>query len=119
MPSSPASRRSGPTRITEQLEAPVSSYPTLPPYPGNRKVGCPEGSDPNCVRDHYTMYPLQVRFFQNGLTGDDQLRQRVAFALHEILVVSGLKVKEPSAMAPYLNLLAATRSETFERSWPT
>ena len=97
----------------------MSSYPTLPPYPGNRKVGCPEGSDPNCVRDHYTMYPLQVRFFQNGLTGDDQLRQRVAFALHEILVVSGLKVKEPSAMAPYLNLLAATRSETFERSWPT
>jgi uncharacterized protein (DUF1800 family) len=93
--------------ITEQIEAPVSSYPALPPYPDNRKVGCPAGSDPNCVRDHYTMYPLQVRFFQNGLTGDDQLRQRVAFALHEILVVSGLKVKLPSAMAPYLDLLAA------------
>jgi hypothetical protein len=93
--------------ISEQLEAPVSSYPALPPYPGNRKVGCPEGSDPNCVRDHYTMYPLQVSFFRNGLNGDDQLRQRVAFALHEILVVSGLKVKQPSAMAPYLNLLAA------------
>jgi len=99
--------------IAEQLEAPVSLYPALPPYPGNRKVGCPEGSDPNCVRDHYTMYPLQVSFFRNGLAGDDQLRQRVAFALHEILVASGLKVKQPSAMAPYLNLLAADALGSF------
>jgi len=51
------------------------------------------------------MYPLQVRFFRNALDNDDQLRQRVAFALHEILVVSGLKVTQPSQMAPYLNML--------------
>jgi hypothetical protein len=92
--------------LDEQLAAPESRYPNLPQYPGNRKVGCPEGSDPNCVRDHYTMYPLQVAFFSNGLSGQDQLRQRVAMALHEILVVSGLKVKQPSAMSPYLDLLA-------------
>jgi hypothetical protein len=93
--------------LDEQIAAPATRYPDLPPYPASRKVGCPDGSDPTCVRDHYTMYPLQVAFFRNGVNGGDQLRQRVAFALHEILVVSGLKVKQPSAMSPYLNLLAA------------
>ncbi len=53
------------------------------------------------------MYPLQVRFFQNALGGEDQLRQRVALALHEILVVSGVKIRQPSLMAPYLNMLLA------------
>ena len=32
--------------------------------------------------------PVQAAFFQNALTGPDQLRQRVAFALSEIFVVS-------------------------------
>ena len=92
--------------LDEQLAAPESRYPDLPPYPASAKVGCPEGSDPSCVRDHYTMYPLQVAFFRNGFSGADQLRQRVAWALHEILVVSGLKVRQPSSMSPYLNMLA-------------
>ncbi|MGH9442372.1 MAG: DUF1800 domain-containing protein [Thermoanaerobaculia bacterium] len=95
-----------PAFLDEQIAAPVSGFPDLPPYPGSSKVGCPDGSESSCFRDHYTMYPLQVAFFQNGMTGADQLRQRVAWALHEILVVSGLKVKQPSAMSPYLNVLA-------------
>ena len=51
------------------------------------------------------MFPLQVRFFRNALSGEDQLRQRVALALHEILVVSGVKIRQPSEMSPYLNML--------------
>jgi uncharacterized protein (DUF1800 family) len=51
------------------------------------------------------MYPLQLKFFQNALSGNDQLRQRVAFALHQILVVSGNEVTQPSWMAPYLQTL--------------
>ena len=43
--------------------------------------------------------------FRNALAGDDQLRQRMALALHEIVVVSGVKIQQPSAMAPYLNML--------------
>jgi len=101
--------------IAEQFAEPESRYPDLPAYPKSAKVGCPEGSDPNCVRDHYTMFPLQVSFFRNGLTGPDQLRQRVAFALHEILVVSGLKVKQPSAIAPYLDVLADDAFESFRK----
>jgi len=51
------------------------------------------------------MYPLQNRFFVNARYGADQLRQRVAFALHQILVVSGVDVTQPSWMAPYLQIL--------------
>src|SRR5580692_9568118 len=34
--------------------------------------------------------PMQTAFFQNTVSGRDQLRQRVAFALSEIFVVSEL-----------------------------
>jgi uncharacterized protein (DUF1800 family) len=51
------------------------------------------------------MYPLQIKFFQNALTGNDQLRQRVAFALHQVFVVSGTDVNLPSWMSPYLQTL--------------
>ena len=91
--------------LDEQFGAAVSSYPNLPPAPLKAQDGCPAGSPPTCYRDNYTMYPLQVAFFNNALANDDQLRQRVALALHEILVVSGLKVQQPSSVAPYLNLL--------------
>ena len=66
-------------------------------------VACP--NDSTCQRDNYTMYPLQNRFFVNALYGPDQLRQRVAFALHQIIVVSGVDVTQPSWMAPYLQIL--------------
>ena len=53
------------------------------------------------------------RFFQNALGNDDQLRQRVALALHEILVVSGVKITQPSQMAPYLNMLLDDAFENY------
>jgi len=90
--------------LDEQFDAPASSYPTLPLYPTTRDdATCPAGS--TCVRDNYSMYPLQTRFFVNALYGPDQLRQRVAFALHQMLVVSGVEVTQPSWMAPYLQTL--------------
>ncbi len=91
--------------LAEQFAAPASPYPDFASVPLSPKSGCPAGSPPTCFRDNYTMYPLQVRFFQNALQGEDQLRQRVALALHEILIVSGVKVKQPGAMAPYLDML--------------
>ena len=90
--------------LSEQFAAPVSSYPTLALYPTTRDtVACPNGS--TCQRDNYTTYPLQTRFFTNALYGEDQLRQRVAFALHQIIVVSGADITQPSWMTPYLQLL--------------
>src|SRR5262249_29617787 len=90
--------------LEEQFDAPASSYPTLPLYPTTRDLTtCPNNS--TCQRDNYTMYPVQNTFFLNGLYGADQLRQRVAFALHQILVVSGLDITQPSWMTPYLQVL--------------
>ncbi len=47
-------------------------------------------------------------WFRNSLNGDDQLRQRVAFALSEVMVVSQLGALNnyPYALASYYDLLA-------------
>jgi uncharacterized protein (DUF1800 family) len=47
----------------------------------------------------------QSEFFVHALSGPDQLRQRVAFALGQIFVVSGLKTGQPRQMVPYQNML--------------
>jgi uncharacterized protein (DUF1800 family) len=48
---------------------------------------------------------LQEQFFSNAVTGNDQLRQRVAFALGQIAVVSGLKLTTYDEMMPYQQML--------------
>ena len=48
---------------------------------------------------------LQSDFFLNALSGPDQLRQRVAFALSEIFVISGYKDYQTSQFEPYLQIL--------------
>jgi uncharacterized protein (DUF1800 family) len=59
-----------------------------------------------CNRDNYTMYPLQNWFFREALYGEDQqLRRRVSWALHQIFVVSGREIVQPSRMAPYIKVL--------------
>ncbi|HET6889793.1 MAG TPA: DUF1800 family protein, partial [Pyrinomonadaceae bacterium] len=74
--------------------------------PDDPALGCPTGSPPECVRDNYSIYPVQRTFFSSALNGQDQLRQRVAFALHQILVVSGLSpLNRASWMTPYLQAL--------------
>ncbi len=74
--------------IEEQFQAPLSDYPPVP-------------EDNNAQ----SLTPLQRRFFYNAVHGEDQLRQRVAFALHQIWVVSGLKTGQARMMTPYLQLL--------------
>lgn len=90
-----------------------SNYPDLSFPLDDNTQQCPttNPSDPNynqgvCLRDNYTMYPVQRTFFSAGLYGNDQLRQRVAFALHQILVVSAFsEVNRPSWMTVYLQAL--------------
>lgn len=56
---------------------------------------------------------LQQRFFVNALKGNDQLRQRLALALGQIFVVSGNKLDDPQAFAPWLRLLSADAFGTY------
>ena len=89
-----------------------SNYPDLTFPLDDSAQQCPTTSaDPNynqnvCLRDFFSVYPLQRTFFSSALYGNDQLRQRVAFALHQILVVSAnSEVNRPSWMTPYLQAL--------------
>lgn len=58
-----------------------------------------------CARTHYSLFELQRQFFANAMSGEDQLRQRVAFALSQIFVVSGTEIKLAAGMADYQNML--------------
>jgi uncharacterized protein (DUF1800 family) len=82
-----------------------SPYPSMPLWPDSAPsspVDCTTGI---CHRDNYTMYQLQTSFFKNAMYNPDQLRQRVAFALHKLIVSSALVLTLPTQMDPYLNLL--------------
>jgi uncharacterized protein (DUF1800 family) len=88
--------------LVEQYYAPISTYPTPPLVLDNQTNQC--NGDSICNRDNYSLYLVQNRFFTNAMYQPDQLRQRVAFALHEILVVSGLNVGLPMRYVPYLQI---------------
>lgn len=94
------------------------------PDDSSQPAGCPTTNpgDPtynqaNCLRDKYRIYPVQVQFFKNALAVSDsadpggltrrnnQLRQRVAFALHQIFVVSNNDIPHGFQMTPYLQVL--------------
>ncbi len=96
--------------LAEQLKAPMAAYPKLDPVPARRDASCTG----TCQRDNYTMYPLQVHFFKNAVTGADQLRQRVAWALSQILVVSGLDITPSSWMRPFQQLLYESAFGNYE-----
>ncbi len=70
--------------LNEQFAAPISTYPA-------------PGTDDD-------MSFVQKRFFTNALTGQDQLRQRVAWALSQIMVASAVKVNNPSAFVLWQNM---------------
>jgi uncharacterized protein (DUF1800 family) len=80
-----------------------SNYPLTTLYPVNQPSPC----DANCVRDNYTLYPLHVQFMTGALSRPDQLRQRVAWALHKFVVVAGrdMNNNEASWYAPYLQTI--------------
>jgi uncharacterized protein (DUF1800 family) len=70
--------------LNEQFAAPVSTY------------AAPASTD--------DMTFVQKRFFNSALTGQDQLRQRVAWGLSQIMVASGVKVNNPSAFVLWQNM---------------
>src|SRR5207247_6204876 len=76
--------------LQQQFTATISDYPALPLVPSTPTVDCPANSI--CRRDNYTLYPVQTQFFTNALYRDDQLRQRVAFALDRKSVVGGVDI---------------------------
>jgi len=87
--------------LDQQLYAPMQDYPDLPFWPQTRPMTCID----DCLRDNYTFYPIQRHLFANALSGQDQLRQRVAFGLSQILVTSQTDIPMPAWMRSYQQLL--------------
>ena len=59
---------------------------------------------PNCWRDWASSHPLVWDFFRNAVNNPDQLRQRMALALQQIMVVSQLEVDGTYGLRGYQNI---------------
>src|SRR4030095_8380751 len=68
----------------------------------------------NCPRDLYTQFVSQRYFFKNALTAPDQLRQRVTWALSQILVTSAANDPIGYANRNYQQLL---QDYAFDNFW--
>jgi Protein of unknown function (DUF1800) len=91
--------------LDAQLAIPPSSLGTYPVILQSSAVVCPPTAPSNCFRDNFSSFQPAVQFFRNALVGDDQLRQRVGFALSQIFVVSDGEVASTYGMADYEQLL--------------
>ncbi len=109
------------TWLAEQFEAPYPSantpYPNIPLRSTNTDdatTGCGmflPNTTPEyraCTRDHYSMYPVQNWFFKEAFYGDAQLRHRVAWALAQMWVVSGVDTQQSRWMIEYHKILSRT-----------
>lgn len=99
------------TWLAEQFEMPYPSnpYPDIALQPTTAPPAC--NGDPagdtvpdvpaTCFRDTYSMYPIQNWFFKEAFYGQPQLRHRVAWALSEMWVISGVSTQQSSWMINY------------------
>jgi uncharacterized protein (DUF1800 family) len=85
-----------------------SDYPFSPSYPQFYPASPPAPAcDANCLRDFYSLYPLQKQFMVNALTQPDQLRQRISWSFHKFIVAGGQVLNSNQAFwyAPYLQTI--------------
>jgi Protein of unknown function (DUF1800) len=64
-----------------------------------------DGKGDNCWRDWSSTQPLVWDFYRNTVTKADQLRQRVAFALQQIVVINNFEVSGTYGFREYYNNL--------------
>jgi hypothetical protein len=102
-------RAQGPVKwISEQMALPMSRYTSggtgaVHQYTGSGNF-C-DGRGANCWRDWSSTTPLVWDFYRNAVNRPDQLRQRVALALQQIVVVSNLEVSGTYGFRHYHNML--------------
>ncbi len=115
--------------INDQLAKPISGYPdskynriqlsssadctTQMPNGMNYPGASPQAM---CSRDHLTLAMVQRDFFTNAIGASDQLRQRVAWALSQILVTSAAEpdLSFAHVMSRYQNILFEEAFGNFE-----
>ncbi|MBB5711484.1 DUF1800 family protein [Sphingomonas xinjiangensis] len=83
--------------LDEQLAATGSSYADLAAGEVRRDF-CASG-DAVCSRAHFSRTPVAMRFYADAVMGQDQLRQRVALALGQLIVASEQEVNSAAGIA--------------------
>lgn len=97
--------------LAEQFAATASRYTPRDYVPQTRPDTCvndttqPITALSYCSRDNYSLFPVQLEFYKQAITGNDQLRQRVAWALSQLFVVSVIDVNLPYGMGDYQQML--------------
>lgn len=71
----------------------------------DEQMALPPTAYPDTLIQMPNMELVSEQFFANAISGQDQLRQRVAWALSQIFVVSAVKVDNTDAMVPYIRML--------------
>lgn len=102
-------RRIGPRAwLAEQFDAPYPyiPWPNPPQMPTTPPADCTQVTFISCYNDRYTMIPLQQWFFKEAFYGNAQLRHRVAWALSQIWVTSGVTTQQSSHAIAYHKILA-------------
>jgi uncharacterized protein (DUF1800 family) len=94
--------------VSQQMALPVSRYSSggsgaVHQHTSNTDF-CADKGD-TCWRDWSSSTPLLWDFYRNAVTQPDQLRQRVALALQQIVVVSNLEVFGTYGLRNYHNTL--------------
>jgi uncharacterized protein (DUF1800 family) len=110
-------RRIGPRAwLAEQFSLPYPSAAN--PYPNDPLKTTNQGADatckgnpatdipPTCYRDTYSMYKPQTWFMRGAFYEDAQLRHRVAWALAQLWVTSGVDVQQGRHMVEYHKVLS-------------
>lgn len=95
--------------IDEQFTLGVSTYADLAAKPVATNYCTAQGLTgqdlTNCNRENFTATPMAMRFYAAAMGNDDQLRQRVAFALSQIVVASDLEVHTTAGLATFNQIL--------------
>jgi uncharacterized protein (DUF1800 family) len=97
--------------IDQQMAAPASQYSGYVYMPSTAPSNCvydsvtPPDASSLCARDQYSPFQVQRAFFVHALNDTDQLRQRVAYALSHIFVVSSVVINQSYGLAAYQNML--------------
>nr|WP_295106365.1 DUF1800 domain-containing protein [uncultured Caulobacter sp.] len=100
-------KRSVAAWMDEQFTLSSSSYADLAAKPvPSTFCSTLTGQDlTNCNRENFSATPMQMRFYANAIGGQDQLRQRVAFALSQIVVASAVDVGNTAGLATFNQIL--------------
>jgi uncharacterized protein (DUF1800 family) len=102
-------RTQGPAKwVSDQMALSASSYTSGGTGEVHQHTAATDfcaGRGDNCWRDWSSSTPLVWDFYRNAVERPDQLRQRVALALQQIVVVSNLEVFGTYGLRSYNNML--------------